>query len=98
MNSYKMYLKYKTIVLSKLTEKLNALIKIVYAFLILSLSLIESSVKDSIIRFKIIIEIVFSSEVKAFFEFPGITPKIDKEGISELFGLGPAHTPRKWNF
>lgn len=41
---------------------------------------------------------VFASEVKALFEFPGITPKIDKEGISELFGLGPAHTPRKWNF
>ena len=37
--------------------------------------------------------IVFSSEVKALFKFPGITPKIDKEGISELFGLGPCHTP-----
>ncbi len=36
---------------------------------------------------------VFGSEVKALFEFPGITPKIDSEGISELFGLGPSHTP-----
>ena len=36
--------------------------------------------------------LVFSSEVKALFEFPGIKPKIDKEGICELFGLGPAHT------
>ena len=36
---------------------------------------------------------VFSSEVKALFEFPGIKPKIDEEGICELFGLGPAHTP-----
>ena len=30
---------------------------------------------------------VFSSEVKALFKFPGITPKIDAEGISELFNL-----------
>ena len=35
---------------------------------------------------------IFASEVKCFFEYPDIVPTIDKEGISELFGLGPAHT------
>lgn len=37
--------------------------------------------------------LVFASEVKALFKYPGITPKIDAEGISELLGLGPCHTP-----
>lgn len=36
---------------------------------------------------------VFASEIKALFEFPGIKAKLDKQGICELFGLGPAHTP-----
>ena len=36
---------------------------------------------------------VFSSEIKAILQFPGITAKLDKQGICELFGLGPAHTP-----
>lgn len=36
---------------------------------------------------------VFASEVKALFKYPGITAKIDSEGIGELFGLGPSHTP-----
>ena len=31
--------------------------------------------------------IVFSSEVKAILEYPGVKPVIDKQGISELFGL-----------
>ena len=35
---------------------------------------------------------IFASEVKCFFEFPDFIPIINKEGISELFGLGPAHT------
>ncbi|NLC87513.1 MAG: asparagine synthase (glutamine-hydrolyzing) [Clostridiaceae bacterium] len=35
---------------------------------------------------------IFASEVKALFKFPGVCPKIDKNGISELFGLGPCHT------
>lgn len=34
--------------------------------------------------------IVFSSEIKALFEYPGITPQIDKNGLCEIFGLGPA--------
>ena len=36
---------------------------------------------------------IFSSEIKALFKYPGVEAKIDSEGISELFGLGPAHTP-----
>ena len=36
---------------------------------------------------------IFSSEIKSILEFPGIEAKLDSQGISELFGLGPAHTP-----
>jgi len=36
--------------------------------------------------------IIFASEIKALFEFPKIYPCIDKNGICELFGIGPAHT------
>lgn len=43
------------------------------------------SVKDN--------QLIFASEIKALFEYPSIYPKIDREGISELFGIGPAHTP-----
>ena len=37
--------------------------------------------------------LVFASEIKALFEYPGIKKVIDNQGISELFGIGPAHTP-----
>ena len=37
--------------------------------------------------------LVFASEIKALFKFPNLKPEIDKNGISELFGIGPAHTP-----
>ena len=36
---------------------------------------------------------LFASEIKAFFEYPGVQKVIDKQGIAELFGIGPAHTP-----
>lgn len=36
---------------------------------------------------------IFGSEVKAIFEHPMSKPKVDKTGISELFGIGPSHTP-----
>ena len=36
---------------------------------------------------------IFASEIKAILAFPGIKARLDKQGISELFGLGPAHTP-----
>ena len=37
--------------------------------------------------------LIFSSEIKAIFEYPGIEKEINKQGICELFGIGPAHTP-----
>lgn len=36
---------------------------------------------------------IFASELKAIFEYPGIQKVLDSQGISELFGLGPANTP-----
>ena len=36
---------------------------------------------------------IFASEIKAIFKYPGIEKILDKQGISELFGIGPAHTP-----
>ena len=35
---------------------------------------------------------IFASEIKALFEFPGIEKVVDKNGLCELFGIGPAHT------
>lgn len=37
--------------------------------------------------------LIFASELKAIFEYPGIIKKMDQQGISEMFGIGPAHTP-----
>ncbi len=37
--------------------------------------------------------LIFSSELKGIFAFPGIEKIIDSQGISELFGIGPSHTP-----
>ena len=36
---------------------------------------------------------IFASELKSIFEYPGVQKILDKQGISELFGIGPAHTP-----
>ena len=36
---------------------------------------------------------VFASEIKGLFEYPGVRKVLDKQSISELFGIGPAHTP-----
>ena len=36
---------------------------------------------------------IFASEIKALFQFPGVEKILDNQGISELFGIGPAHTP-----
>lgn len=36
--------------------------------------------------------LVFASEIKALFEYPGIEPKIDREGLCELFAISPART------
>ncbi len=37
--------------------------------------------------------LIFGSEIKAIFEYPDIEKELDSQGISELFGIGPAHTP-----
>lgn len=37
--------------------------------------------------------LVFASEIKALFEYPGINPVIGKKGLNEIFGLGPGRTP-----
>ena len=36
--------------------------------------------------------LIFSSEIKGIFEYPNIEKVLDKQGICELFGIGPAHT------
>lgn len=36
---------------------------------------------------------LFASEIKALFAYPGVSKVLDRQGISELFGIGPAHTP-----
>jgi asparagine synthase (glutamine-hydrolysing) len=42
--------------------------------------------------------IIFASEIKALFEFPGVKPRIDADGLCEIFGLGPAKTYGKGVF
>ncbi len=37
--------------------------------------------------------LAFGSEIKALFEFPGVNPVLGREGLCEIFGLGPARTP-----
>ena len=36
---------------------------------------------------------IFASEIKALFQYPGVEKVLNTQGISELFGIGPAHTP-----
>lgn len=42
--------------------------------------------------------IVFSSELKGIFQFPDITPALDKDGFNEVLSLGPAKTYGKGVF
>ena len=42
--------------------------------------------------------LVFASEIKGLFAFPGITPAIDRNGLCEIFALGPAKTYGKGVF
>lgn len=37
--------------------------------------------------------LVFGSEPKALFAYPGITPRADLDSFREIFGVGPARTP-----
>lgn len=41
---------------------------------------------------------IFASEIKAILKHPEIKAKIDGTGISELFGIGPSHSPGKTPF
>ena len=41
---------------------------------------------------------IFSSEIKAILEHPEVKTQVDAIGINELFGIGPAHSPRKNTF
>lgn len=41
---------------------------------------------------------IFSSELKGLFVYPGIEPIIDREGLCEIFALGPAKTYGKGVF
>ena len=34
--------------------------------------------------------LIFASEIKGLFAYPGVKPVIDREGLCEVFGLGPA--------
>jgi len=36
---------------------------------------------------------ILSSEIKALFKYPGVQKILTTQGISELLGIGPAHTP-----
>ncbi len=37
--------------------------------------------------------LVFASEIKALFEYPGVQPVLGRTGICEVFGIGPTRTP-----
>ncbi len=38
-------------------------------------------------------EIIFASEPKGIFCYPGIVPELDHQGLNEIFSVGPARTP-----
>lgn len=42
--------------------------------------------------------LVFSSELKGLFQYPGIEPLLDRDGLCEIFALGPAKTYGKGVF
>lgn len=42
--------------------------------------------------------LIFSSELKGLLQFPGMEPEVDREGLCEVFGLGPAKTYGKGVF
>lgn len=37
--------------------------------------------------------LVFASEIKALFQYPGVRATLDRDGLTELFALGPARRP-----
>lgn len=39
--------------------------------------------------------LLFASEIKGIFAYPGFQPTVSQDGLCELLALGPAHTPGK---
>lgn len=37
--------------------------------------------------------LIFASEMKALFQYPGIIPTIDRDGLCQIFGIGPSKIP-----
>lgn len=37
--------------------------------------------------------LVFASEIKGLFQYPGVKPVINRQSMQEIFGLGPSKTP-----
>lgn len=42
--------------------------------------------------------VIFSSEIKSLLKFSDCPPSVSRDGLNELFGIGPAHTPGKTVF
>ena len=42
--------------------------------------------------------LIFASEIKAILEYPKVKAVVNKEGLGELFGIGPSHSPGKTPF
>lgn len=42
--------------------------------------------------------LIFASEIKGLFAYPGVKPVINREGLCEIFGLGPAKSYGKGVF
>ena len=42
--------------------------------------------------------LIFSSEIKGLFQYPGVTPIIHRDGLAEIFALGPAKSYGKGVF
>ena len=38
-------------------------------------------------------ELIFASEPKGILAHPAVNPELDREGLNEIFGVGPARTP-----
>lgn len=45
---------------------------------------------EAIILYKRGDTLIFASEIKGLFAYPGVKPVINREGLCEIFGLGPA--------
>ena len=42
--------------------------------------------------------LIFASEIEGLFAYPGVKPVINREGLCEIFGLGPAKSYGKGVF